>query len=150
MKRVTITLCKTRYRWGNLIDCRPSRFIREIDPKYLKTAGGMHNGPSGRTMAEEEETENSMPSPRIKNPVIRRIVPSAGKPATKSLIDETLVPDDPALIQSGMTVIHSRFGTGKVLQIEGEGINRMATVFFKDSGTKQLLLKFARLKICKV
>ena len=48
-----------------------------------------------------------------------------------------------------MTVEHARFGLGKVLQIEGEEQNRKAVVFFKTSGQKQLLLKFARLKILK-
>jgi len=48
-----------------------------------------------------------------------------------------------------MLVAHPRFGNGKVLQIEGDVNNRMATVFFKDAGNKQLLLKFAKLKIIK-
>jgi len=57
--------------------------------------------------------------------------------------------DDPSGIQSGMTVEHARFGVGKVLQIEGDEQNRKAVVFFKTSGQKQLLLKFAKLKILK-
>jgi DNA helicase-2/ATP-dependent DNA helicase PcrA len=46
-----------------------------------------------------------------------------------------------------MKVKHPRFGQGRILQIEGEGNNRKATVFFAESGQKQLLLRFARLKI---
>lgn len=57
--------------------------------------------------------------------------------------------DNPQSIQSGMLVEHVRFGRGKVLQVEGDGTNRKAVVFFKTSGQKQLLLKFARLKILK-
>jgi len=147
-KRVTITLAKTRYRWGNLTDCRPSRFIREIDPKYLKVTGGSQRSMSGRTMAEEE-IEEEMETPRPVRQPVRRIIPVSSKPANRQPVDENFEPDDPASIQSGMNVTHPRFGTGKILQIEGEGNNRMATVFFKDTGNKQLLLKFARLKIIK-
>lgn len=55
--------------------------------------------------------------------------------------------DDPAKIKVGMEVEHPRFGRGKVLNLEGPESNRKATVFFRDHGQKQLLLKFARLKI---
>lgn len=146
MKRVVITLSKTRYRWGSLIDCRPSRFIREIDPKFLKITGNNPRSTSGRSMEEEEE--------ELKNPVpttkpVRRIIPVSNKSGPKLPSEDFSEHDDPTAIQSGMLVSHSRFGNGKVLQIEGEGNNRMATVFFKDTGNKQLLLKFARLKIIK-
>lgn len=144
-KRVVITLAKTRYRWGSLIDCRPSRFIREIDPKYLKVTGSNQRNYSGRSMEEEEEFETPRP---IRQPA-RRIIPVTNKPGLRLPVDENFEPDDPAAIQSGMAVTHPRFGNGKVLQIEGEGNNRMATVFFRDTGNKQLLLKFARLKIIK-
>ncbi|TSA36462.1 MAG: ATP-dependent DNA helicase [Porphyromonadaceae bacterium] len=147
MKRVVITLAKTRYRWGSLMDCRPSRFIREIDPKFLTvTGGGNQRNISGQSMEEEEEEFNS---PRPIPPPARRIIPVSNKPGPRPPVDENFESDDPAAIQSGMTITHPRFGNGKVLQIEGEGNNRMATVFFKDTGNKQLLLKFARLKIIK-
>jgi len=149
MKRVIITLAKTRYRWGSLINCRPSRFLREIDPKFLKVTGGNQRNISGRSMDEEEEGEEEIEVPRPNHPPARRIIPVSNKPGPRPPLDENFEPDDPATIQSGMTVTHPRFGNGKVLQIEGKGNNRMATVFFKDTGNKQLLLKFARLKIIK-
>jgi DNA helicase-2/ATP-dependent DNA helicase PcrA len=146
MKRVIITLSKTRYRWGSLIDCRPSRFIREIDPKFLKITGGNRRNISGQNMDEEvEEIQEERPV----RPTPRRIIPVSNKPSARVAPDENFEPDDPALIQSGMMVTHPRFGNGKVLQIEGDGGNRMGTVFFKDAGNKQLLLKFARLKIIR-
>ena len=54
---------------------------------------------------------------------------------------------DLSKIQSGVQVKHSRFGSGKVLNISGEGSNKKATVFFTGIGQKQLLLKFAKLEI---
>ncbi len=50
-------------------------------------------------------------------------------------------------IQTGVEVEHARFGKGKVISIEGNGPNKKAAVFFKNVGQKQLLLKYARLKI---
>ncbi|MDP4952819.1 MAG: ATP-dependent DNA helicase, partial [Flavobacteriales bacterium] len=50
-------------------------------------------------------------------------------------------------IQIGTEVEHARFGKGKVLKIEGEVPNHKATVYFPSAGQKQLLLKFAKLKI---
>ena len=50
-------------------------------------------------------------------------------------------------VQSGMTVEHDRFGKGKVLHVEGDGPNKKATIFFSGVGQKQLLLRFAKLKI---
>ncbi len=147
-KRVIITLSKTRYRWGSLIDCRPSRFIREIDPKFIKLTGGSQKTMGGRSMDQEEEDEE-IEKPRSGTRPVRRIIPVSSKPGQKPPVDENFEPDDPSSIQSGMMVTHPRFGNGKILQIEGEGGNRMATVFFKDTGNKQLLLKFARLKIIK-
>jgi DNA helicase-2/ATP-dependent DNA helicase PcrA len=140
MKRVTISHARTRYRWGNLVDTRPSRFIREIDTKYLKMGGSLEHW--GRS----EPGSRPEPSESLLRPPLRRIVPvKASSPAMAD--EEDFAPDDPDQIQSGMKVKHPRFGSGRVLQIEGEGHNRKATVFFTESGQKQLLLRFARLKI---
>jgi len=46
-----------------------------------------------------------------------------------------------------MKVKHSRFGSGKVISVSGDGSNKKATVFFNGVGQKNLLLKFARLEI---
>ena len=66
-----------------------------------------------------------------------------GKPT-----DKDFIPDDPDGIRTGMAVEHNLFGKGKVLHIEGSPPNRKARVYFQETGEeKQLLLKFARLKI---
>ncbi|MFW6309791.1 MAG: hypothetical protein ACOC1D_01705, partial [Prolixibacteraceae bacterium] len=59
----------------------------------------------------------------------------------------TFAGDDPRKIQQGMVIEHQRFGEGKVIKIEGIPPNLKATVFFQNTGQKQLLLKFAKLKI---
>ena len=52
-------------------------------------------------------------------------------------------------LKNGQLVKHEKFGTGKIINLEGEGGNRKATVFFNGIGQKQLLLKFAKLEILK-
>ena len=47
----------------------------------------------------------------------------------------------------GSVIEHQRFGIGRVLNIEGTGENKKATVEFRVAGTKQLLLKFAKYKV---
>ena len=142
MKMVMITHAKTRYRWGNLADCRPSRFLREIDPKFIRYRGNQQMV-TVKSMDEEEVFS----APEQIRPPLRRIIPVRNAASAQTSEDENFEPDNPDLIQTGMSVIHPRFGNGKVLQIEGDGNSRKATVFFKGSGHKQLLLKFARLKI---
>ena len=63
---------------------------------------------------------------------------------------KNFIGDDTSSIQSGMEVEHERFGKGKVLLIEGKAPDLKATVFFPGVGNKQLLLKFAKLRILGV
>ena len=50
-------------------------------------------------------------------------------------------------LTEGAVIEHQRFGVGRVMKLEGIGENQKATVEFKNAGTKQLLLKFARYKV---
>ena len=50
-------------------------------------------------------------------------------------------------LKEGVMIEHQRFGVGKVLALEGVGENAKATVEFRNAGTKQLLLKFAKFKV---
>lgn len=140
MKGVFITHAQTRYRWGNLVDARPSRFIREIDTKYLRMGGSLNR------QSKPASDFNPNPVESMIRPPARRIITTRSA-APSPAEDESFEPDNPDKLQSGMKVKHPRFGQGRILQIEGEGNNRKATVFFAESGQKQLLLRFARLKI---
>jgi DNA helicase-2/ATP-dependent DNA helicase PcrA len=50
-------------------------------------------------------------------------------------------------LKEGNVIEHQRFGVGTVIKVEGVGENQKATVEFKNAGTKQLLLKFAKYSI---
>jgi len=70
--------------------------------------------------------------------IAKSVLPSSSEP---------FVSDSPDKIKLGMFVEHERFGRGKVLNIEGKMPDLKAKVFFPNTGEKNLLLKFAKLKI---
>ncbi|WP_303923800.1 ATP-dependent helicase [Draconibacterium sediminis] len=146
-----------RYRWGNLDFCTPSRFLEEIDEQFLDTSAiAASSSPTRRAQSNDD----IQPERYHQNP-IRRQPPGAFKtPESQNFFNRKLVSlkessraqntfqgDAPEKIQTGMVVEHQRFGEGKVINIEGVAPNIKATVFFKSGTQKQLLLKFAKLKI---
>ena len=156
-EKVTLSYAITRYRWGSLINCEPSRFIEEIDERFLEDkatpaaswltgensrAGTSFRKPAGEGWKRKKKNEKYVNTPNI---------PFKGK--LKKLNDLTrtvsnnFVPDNTNNLQVGMEVEHQRFGIGKVIHMEGERANQKATVFFQKTGQKQLLLQFAKLKI---
>eukprot|EP01029_Cantina_marsupialis_P007239 TRINITY_DN179_c0_g1_i5.p1 TRINITY_DN179_c0_g1~~TRINITY_DN179_c0_g1_i5.p1 ORF type:complete len:770 (+),score=82.59 TRINITY_DN179_c0_g1_i5:132-2441(+) len=154
-KKATLSFAKSRYKWGNMSYPRPSRFIREIDERFLdfsyEQEPEFNSNGSG---AYQSETEYEVPSSPSRfqqkrgftKPKLKQVAPRI---KTSSNDTPDFTPSDPALIQAGMVVEHQRFGKGKVLQTEGDKPNIKATVFFQTVGQKQLLLKFAKLKIVK-
>lgn len=145
---------RQRYRWGKLEFCSPSRFLLEMDGQYLNgtIADGQGNPPSVNPSFERKFTRQGMRPGQVTG---NRIISPAQKPWLREMIqrkteqqtEEGWENSDPGKISQGMMVEHQRFGTGKVLHIEGVHPNRKATVFFQNAGQKQLLLKFAKLKI---
>ena len=134
-KKVTITYAKTRYRWGKLNDCEPSRFIKEIDKTYTNynlanSITGSLNNLMENNYIRFRNPKNKIQLKKIKN----NLSPSAFK---SNYID----------INKGDHIIHNRFGKGKVIETEGEGADKKAEVKFSSSGVKRILLKFAKYKL---
>ena len=133
-KQVTLSYAMSRYHNGQSTGGEVSRFVGEIDPDYI-------------VMPKRRQPVMPKSLWSIGKPVQQPPKP-AGKPA--AVKHGPAVPNSPAAIGSimpGMKVQHDKFGTGKVLAVEGEGDSRKATVFFETAGTKQLMLKFAKLTI---
>ncbi len=139
-KSVLVTYAAKRYKWGIQHDCSPSRFIREIDARYLDLPADFYPLLPGAGMIPPEK---------------KKIVPDAYRKATgRKLVNMNqasgtpadFAPSDPGLIRVGVKVEHPRFGIGEVHRLEGTDSNMKATVLF-PIGTKQLLLKFAKLRI---
>lgn len=134
MEEVYLTHAENRFRYGNIYPCEPSRFLEEIDPKYLNYSA-----------TEEDDFNKSLhtnPSPRVTKKQKSSKQPSSAP-------DPNFQGDDLGSLKTGMEVEHNKFGTGKVLQIEGEGNNRKSVIYFNDYGQKTILLKYARMKILK-
>ncbi len=145
-KQLHLSYATSRYRWGTLTNCEPSRFIEEIDPQYLEIdfkvpAKSNDNFSFDQERSAWQQKESfSKPKPALQ-PKTKSILPKAHTPSPD------FSPSDTSNLQVGMEVEHERFGFGKVLQIEGNKPDIKATIFFKELGQKQLLLKFAKLRI---
>lgn len=149
-KLATLSYAQTRYKWGNLTSCTPSRFIREIDPQWIDTTtlepassgtairNGLQTNPSqfGRMATE------SSPQPFTKGRRLTRITRS-DSPAPS----ETAQIASNGTLKVGSRVYHDKFGKGTIASFEGEGQNAKAIVNFESYGQKNLLLKYAKLKI---
>ncbi|MDO8951449.1 MAG: 3'-5' exonuclease, partial [Draconibacterium sp.] len=152
-ENVCFTYANQRYRWGNLDFCSPSRFLEELDEQYLDQSGfsGFQQNNRNRSSFTTETTRpqfgRQTTAPVFKSLHQQNIFGKKLVSLKQNDEQSSFASDDPLKIQSGMVVEHQRFGEGKVLKIEGEMPNIKATIFFQSSGQKQLLLKFAKLKI---
>jgi DNA helicase-2/ATP-dependent DNA helicase PcrA len=149
-KRVTLSYALTRYRWGQLIQNEPSRFIEEIDEQYLNlpTVSARRPEPfdfnTARTSFYKPMPSGSGPRTTTQpKPGMKKVSAAAPGAAAESGV----APASSGGIAPGVEVKHARFGKGKVLKLEGEEPNVKATVFFPSAGQKQLLLKFAKLEV---
>jgi DNA helicase-2/ATP-dependent DNA helicase PcrA len=139
-KQATLSYALNRYKWGNLERCSPSRFIREIDQKYLQ-----YPQTGGKPFKQSGSPVNKIPSLREEP---RQYVSEGKLKKVDSRMARTglaFTGTDPSLFSAGDFVQHERFGNGKILSIEGQPPNTTATVEFDKDGSKKLLLRFAKL-----
>lgn len=147
-KKLTLSYATSRYRWGTLNNCEPSRFLDEIDPRYLAldfkapSVKPNSNDPFAKERSNWAQSQDVFTKPKPKvAPKTTSILPKAHQPTPG------FSPSDTSNLQVGMEVEHERFGFGKVINLEGIKPEIKATIFFKELGQKQLLLKFAKLRI---
>ncbi len=155
-KQAYLTYTESRYRWGKLIDAEPSRFIEEIDEKFLDIQTPLDTYRYKPMIDSDIFGEPDKSKLRLKKPV-SGTPPTVGKPTEEQLQKlRKLRPQSTPSIQTddlndnlskGMRVEHSRFGQGEVLSIEGIGQDQKAEIRFQTGGIKKLLLRFAKLKI---
>ncbi|MEG0992345.1 MAG: 3'-5' exonuclease [Bacteroidales bacterium] len=150
-----------RFRNGQQQPCTPSRFLQDIDQRYLKLPAGNRIGEEAQQQARrfsenrtQSNTTYSTSNPAHKTasrvtpaaaPVSggKRLSPVSSTPAGSS----TFGSGQEAGVKAGNVIRHDRFGIGTVEKVEGSGDNTKATVTFDNVGTKQLLLKFAKFDI---
>lgn len=160
-KKVTLSYSTSRYKWGNLISCEPSRFIEEVDSKYLD-----YNEPASQQVNTNFDDERSNYNGGfVKNKFVPRQKEVVAKPASTPVVPPRknlvrmntslaknnstteIIGDDTKNLQPEMMVEHGRFGKGVVKKMEGVYPNQKATIHFESAGEKLLILKFAKLKI---
>ena len=128
--KLILSHCDFRFKWGNIIECEPSRFIEEVDLAYIEK----------NNFKEEFK-------PTIDNNISRiRKLRKRGFVNVKK-VDNNNLPIINIVVND--IVEHQRFGLGLVEKIEGDVQNKKATINFKIGGRKTILLKFAKLKIKK-
>lgn len=163
-----LTYARSRYRNGQTTMCAPSRFLKDIDVKFLDLPD--EAAPADSFAASRERyagqpafaspfrqprpSEDSFVSPvaqAAKRQRLSRIEPSSPASSSSGAVSSgnSRAAGLPGLagVKVGAQVRHERFGEGEILSIEGDGPNAKATVAFTHFGQKQLLLKFAKLTV---
>ncbi len=144
-KKLYMSYALTRYRFGRLKTCEPSRFLEDIDSHFLKAS---HKFKS--TEASPLATLNGGNSSFSKSFVRNNKVAARPQPSPNALLHKpsgNFKPSDTSRLEVGMKVEHPKFGFGNVTKIEIQGINKKAHISFDKAGDKTLLLSFAKLMI---
>lgn len=144
-EKLNLSFATSRFKYGNIQFSEPSRFLYEIDPSLYHMDIRMLTATALNNPAAKVPGQSAVSTSKPLTSVTSRIVPKT--PASNYVADSDFVPDDTSALAPGMKVIHQRFGPGEVIHLEGSGDNRKATVKFADVGDKQLVLKFAKIKI---
>ena len=160
-----LSYAKSRYRYGKMEFGSPSRFLRDIDTRFLQLPAGMGmartvDEGAQRFRSEMEGSRSSYgqgagsrpgygQSDRPKAQLIAPTLPRNLKRVSAAAGSASASAPSAAVtgVSAGQTIAHERFGVGTVLKVEGTGENAKATIRFENAGEKQLLLRFARFKV---
>ena len=142
-KKLYLSFATSRFRYGSLIPCEPSRFIQEIDAKYLDMSLASLKGKSVYQRNADDDQFVMASKPTSNKNIFT--TPKTAAPLPPE--DPNFVPGDISSLKIGDMVQHQRFGRGVVTEMEGEGQNQKAKVNFDNIGSKTLVLKFAKMRI---
>lgn len=136
-KKLTLSYATSRFRFGNVRNMEVSRFLNEIDSRYLK-------------VDKKFELEPQEPAFRFSDQ-FKRNSPRGNSPAPPSIVPHTPSPNfaasDVRLLQPGKRVEHPKFGFGVVKDIDLQSPDKKATVVFDHNGEKTMILGFAKLML---
>ena len=162
-KHLTLLFATSRFKYGSVDFCSPSRFLKDIDSRYLNFPAGGSLGTvpfgSGKNSLNSQpglEQKGTVPSVRFgqkagfeSKPVSRPWEHGKFQKVTESMLKDAAPAQSTTGLREGSVIEHERFGIGSVLSIEGSGDNAKARIKFLNVGEKTLLLKFARYKVLK-
>jgi DNA helicase II / ATP-dependent DNA helicase PcrA len=148
-KKLTLSYALSRYKYGRLHQCEPSRFLQEIDAKYIHAPKKSNQD----LLTDDLNTALHKFGPKGKD-----LTPQSGfniqkKEAPKPSVTDHVTsinfkPSDTNLLKEGTKVEHPKFGYGEVIAVDINGSERKAKIMFEKVGEKTLLLSFAKLMIC--
>ena len=155
-KQAILSFATMRYRFGNITYCEPSRFINEIDDKYLDypkeniqkkfsddSFGGYRtNYLKNNKLDENALTNNEKTNVITFNPSNKKLIKINSNLSSSSSILDTKLNKN---LIAGDWVLHDKFGKGQISVLEGNWPETKANILFENVGQKSLLLKFARL-----
>jgi DNA helicase-2/ATP-dependent DNA helicase PcrA len=164
--RLWITYANTRYKFGQIVQNEPSRFLDELPEEHIDKSfagGGMKNqsayggsafermkgwGTQSTNVNEAAKAEKRYGAPPGKKPSTPSYLTPTNRPQT---IEHKPAPDfvasDTSNLQEGQKVEHQKFGFGEVMKMEGSAHNPIATVKFELNGEKKIMLNYAKLRI---
>lgn len=152
--KLVLSYSNARYRFGQLQQNDPSRFIDEIPEEYLDKsyAGNTSRNHSGNEWSQSTAYERMRRGfgqpPSKKEPSKTHYASSPSRPKTKEHTPtENFLPSDTSQLQANQKVEHQKFGFGRVLKIEGSAHNPIATILFDSNGEKKIMLNYAKLRI---
>ena len=154
-RQLTLSYAMTRYQYGSSSCQEMSRFVEEIDKKYIEMPQSKSSFPKPGELPKAFQSVKGVKwSPEAEREFKRKEAPAPSAP--RRLKPQSALPKGPTApnteaqinaIQVGMRVSHAKFGVGKVLTLEGSGAERKATIFFDNVGQKTMMLVYAKLTI---
>ncbi|MFT7434301.1 MAG: DNA helicase-2/ATP-dependent DNA helicase PcrA, partial [Psychromonas sp.] len=164
-QNLTLSYADSRYNWGRLTYCEPSRFLLEIDEAYLdmpkdtkpaaksfstdsdvlrsfqtnRSESGNSSGGSSTSSKRDKLISNLRPVNQVTRPN-----PAA---AAVQKTSTNFIPSNPSELKAGIKVEHAKFGFGRITVMNMMGNSHKATVVFDKAGEKTLLLSFAKLRV---
>ncbi len=161
-QRLWLTYANARYRFGQLVQNEPSRFLAELPDQYLDKSyagGGAKNqgfsnlGTAFERMnrgfgetAQTEKRYGAPPSKKDTKPAYISTIPPVQK-IVNHIPTENFEASDTSSLQEGQRVEHQKFGFGMVAKMEGSAHNPVATINFENNGEKKIMLNYAKLRI---
>ncbi|MFN8245569.1 MAG: 3'-5' exonuclease [Ferruginibacter sp.] len=152
--KLYLSYANARYRFGQLQQNDPSRFIEEIPDDYLdKSYAGnssRNNASSGWGMGSAfDRMHRGFPAAEKREPAKKATYATApARPQLKEHVpSENFVASDTRDLQAGQKVEHQKFGFGEIKKLEGASHNPIATILFELNGEKKIMLNYAKLRI---
>ncbi|MEN2799613.1 UvrD-helicase domain-containing protein [Capnocytophaga sputigena] len=160
-KQAYLTYAERRYRFGNLSDTEPSRFIEEIDERYLHYLTPTLSNPNYRykplidrdIFGEVDKSKLRLQKPISGTPPSKNAPTGDEQQRLRKLKPVNSIQNSSPNrgiyneLEVGTTVYHERFGKGIIKALEGVGNDKKAQVNFESGGLKNILLRFAKLTI---